>query len=336
VKRGLSILLGETINASAILYRDCERFQIVCPSCREPVFKVVRSSDTDHAAHYLSHYKLIGDDHDCELRVEKLRDVDIDDENRISREQRLSYFLGVLKSQLGQARIYTQSAEKSHWRLQRSEAFRIICDLAYEKAIEDPEGYFDLSLADFLHNVASVGWELRTAFDQEKQVAIARDMWLTILTPHVRSNFDFLFCHSFLYEFSAITNTLEADKSPDVQFQMSKQIQAIIAICEAPRSTARAILDSLNRDFLPIEFSVPRDGQPDYRSSRLSRIVGNTQIGMIGALMKFPYFELLQKEFGDPTKLYPIVDAMHPLSPSEVNRMRGEPTDSAPTHTQAK
>jgi hypothetical protein len=323
VNRGHSILLGETINASSIQYRDCERFQIVCPSCREPVFKAERELESDLTTHYLSHYKRIDTEHGCELRVEKLQDAAISLENRTSRGQRLSYFLGVLKSQLAQDRIYSNSAEKSHWRLEKSEAFRIIRDLAYEKALADPEGYFDISLADYFHNLTSVGWGLRTAFDQRKQSEVAKDMWLTVMAPNARSNFDFLCCHSFLYEISAIRNTLEVDKSPDVQYQMTQQFSAIITICEASRSQARSVLDALNRDFLPADFSVPRDGQPDYRSSRLSRILGNVQIGMVGALMAFPYFELLQRKFGDPTKVYPSQEPTFPVIATEVERMRG-------------
>jgi hypothetical protein len=323
VNRGHSILLGETINASSIQYRDCEHFQIVCPSCREPVFKAERELESNLKTHYLSHYKRVDTVHDCELRVEKLQDAVIDLENHTSREQRLSYFLGVLKSQLAQDRIYSNSAEKSHWRLEKSEAFRIIRDLAYEKALADPDSYFDISLADYLHNLKSVGWGLRTAFDQHKQAAIAKDMWLTVMTPNARSNFNFLCCYSFLNEISAIRNTLEADQSSDVQYQMTQQLAAIVTICEASRSQARSVLDSLNRDFLPTDFSVPRDGQPDYRSSRLSRILGNIQIGMVGALMEFPYFELLQRKFGDPTKLYPLQEPTFPVIATEVERMQG-------------
>ena len=38
MKLGYSILLGETLDASALQYRDCERFQVVCPNCHEPIF----------------------------------------------------------------------------------------------------------------------------------------------------------------------------------------------------------------------------------------------------------------------------------------------------------
>ena len=42
MKLGYSLLLGEHIEAEWIEYTDCKVFQIVCPNCKEPIFKVFR------------------------------------------------------------------------------------------------------------------------------------------------------------------------------------------------------------------------------------------------------------------------------------------------------
>lgn len=49
---GYSILLGETLAALNLQYRDCERFQVVCPHCHEPIFKVRRGADTPDESHF--------------------------------------------------------------------------------------------------------------------------------------------------------------------------------------------------------------------------------------------------------------------------------------------
>lgn len=54
MKLGYSNLLSELIRAELIDYKDSEKFQIVCPCCKEPVFKVIRSNESI-PIHYLSH-----------------------------------------------------------------------------------------------------------------------------------------------------------------------------------------------------------------------------------------------------------------------------------------
>ena len=82
MKTGYSMLLGEYVDSEAINYTDCKSFQIVCPICREPVFKVERSHPPP-TLHYLSHYeesKAFATD--CELRVRGISDRDKEKNNR--------------------------------------------------------------------------------------------------------------------------------------------------------------------------------------------------------------------------------------------------------------
>mgnify|MGYP000085431440 CR=1 FL=1 len=101
MKIGYSILLGEYIDAQAINYTDCKSFQIVCPICREPIFKVERK-DPPPILHYLSHYeKSKAFVSDCELRVKGISDNEKKAENNLARGQKLEYFLSVLKDCFG-------------------------------------------------------------------------------------------------------------------------------------------------------------------------------------------------------------------------------------------
>ena len=97
MKTGYSLLLGEYVDAQKVNYVDCKQFQIVCPICKEPIFKVNREL-TSTPIEYLSHYQkdkaYIAE---CELRVRSLSKEEIAKSNSVSRDQRLEYFLGVLK-----------------------------------------------------------------------------------------------------------------------------------------------------------------------------------------------------------------------------------------------
>jgi hypothetical protein len=84
---GYSILLGEYIEAAALDYKDCEPFQVICPSCHEPLFKAVRQQDEKNI-HYLSHYKkteLYASE--CELRVSTISKNAIENHNSQARDQ---------------------------------------------------------------------------------------------------------------------------------------------------------------------------------------------------------------------------------------------------------
>lgn len=112
MKFGHSILLGETIDAADIQYRDCERFQVVCPHCYEPIFKVRRAAGSPDEIHFYSHYVVSGAyQGECDLRVKSYSRSEIEARNQVSRDQRLSYFLSVLRRTLGMAPNYITTAE---------------------------------------------------------------------------------------------------------------------------------------------------------------------------------------------------------------------------------
>ncbi len=69
MKTGFSLLLQEYVNPVELDYEDCRTFQIVCPACKEPVFKVSRAT-AGNKADYLSHYRKDETlNEQCELRV---------------------------------------------------------------------------------------------------------------------------------------------------------------------------------------------------------------------------------------------------------------------------
>lgn len=107
---GYSLLLSEYIAADAIDYQDCSDWQIVCPICLEPTFKVSRLAQS---IHYLSHYR---DDlsvpSGCENRVRSLSRKQIARHNAKSRDQLLRYFLSELQTGIARAFDFDRKAVK--------------------------------------------------------------------------------------------------------------------------------------------------------------------------------------------------------------------------------
>ncbi len=85
--KGYSNLLTEILPAVDIDYEDTADLQIVCPACREPIYKAVRKSIP--AVHYLAHYEASRSAvAECELRVGSMGEATIISQNQDAREQR--------------------------------------------------------------------------------------------------------------------------------------------------------------------------------------------------------------------------------------------------------
>jgi len=102
MKTGYSNLLGDHVDASHLGYDDCKDFQVVCPCCREPIFKVERAV-RETPTHFLSHYQASASDvADCELRVSSLTMAERAERATISRGQRIDIYLSVLRHEVEQ------------------------------------------------------------------------------------------------------------------------------------------------------------------------------------------------------------------------------------------
>ena len=58
MKYGFSLLLNEYIHPELVEYKDSKIFQIVCPECYEPIFKVNRNNKVTYFSHYKKDEKL--------------------------------------------------------------------------------------------------------------------------------------------------------------------------------------------------------------------------------------------------------------------------------------
>ena len=90
---GYSILLEEHVEAKGLDYPDCRDFQIVCPSCRDAVYKVgAPDSNRQHLSHYpTSRSDVIA----CEERVATYDRTRLESEDAESKGQHLRLFQDV-------------------------------------------------------------------------------------------------------------------------------------------------------------------------------------------------------------------------------------------------
>jgi hypothetical protein len=322
MRQGYSILLGETLEASELEYHDCESFQVVCPTCREPLFKGVRVAGREDALHYLSHYSTSASvTTECELRAARSA-AQVATENRVSREQRLEYFLSVLRRTLSLDPMYTKSAESTHWQLNKATGFTHLRNECFELAVQnrDNDAYFLENARDYVGKLENVGWKLQTSFSRTVQMRIAHDMWRTLTTPLARSNYDFLFNHAFVKELGRWNRAVTA-RVPGHEFaaQMVNYCGRLIA---SRGVQGRALLREMAMRAIPSEAHVMRDGTLDTEpSSYLLRLASSTTIEMAGVLVGVPYFELLKQQYGDSGKVYPYVASEVPESEEEKRRM---------------
>jgi len=100
VKTGYSNFLGEHVLAEQLGYEDCRDFQIVCPCCREPIFKVTREV-AERPIHFLSHYQASRTDvTDCERRVGSITREHREQQDATGRGQRMDLFLSVMAEEV--------------------------------------------------------------------------------------------------------------------------------------------------------------------------------------------------------------------------------------------
>lgn len=300
MKTGYSILLGEYTYAEDIDYRDCEPFQIVCPVCYEPLFKVQRQKD-DATIDYLSHYSADKSyAEDCELRVTSQSRSVYENQNRIARDQRLKYFISVLQEMVSRNEMYPRGTEKSQRFLNRSKALGWFCSVHYENARKKmcDETLLAEAADGYLKDMQEVGVTLKTSFAMGVQKRIAVDMWKYLLSPKGEPNYRFLFNHAYLV-FMMRVNTPQANEMPEAIAYMGKMLGYIGKIPETSKEKGLMIFAEMAATPLGPPLAIEESNFFNKAASEISH-------EMIGCLLGLPYFEFLKERLlqkpGQPDK----------------------------------
>lgn len=292
MKFGYSILLGEIIESDKLNYQDCKNFQIICPNCKEPIFKVKRNSDAINTLHYLSHYeKDKAYQSECELRVGNLSTSNIKLQNTIARNQKLTYFLKVLQDAIlhkyyGPPYTITDGLKQvnnsANIKALRNFYFKNVIKYSILKDKED----FDLSADDYINEMIKLSDEFeKTTFSIDNQKRIAFDIWSYIFTPKGKPNFNFVFNHSFVYLIVRGSKRLDAKDLNDWEKYL---FESMLDLIELNEDEGKRILENMKNYILKPPFV----GEP---SSLLFKMITEIAHEMVGTLISLPYFEILMQ-----------------------------------------
>ncbi len=295
MKLGYSMLLGEYIDAQTINYTDCKSFQIVCPICREPIFKVERK-EPPPVLHYLSHYeKSKAVVSDCELRIKNISGSEKETENNLARNQKLEYFLSVirdeiLKREFGSDPKNIESVKRETLRWMKAPGVNALKNLLYKHQISNNEMnsmenlsiIFDDYVKDFEYEGEAFPL---TGFAIVTQKRIATDIWLHLLSPKANSNFTFLFCVGM----GLLSERISSASKQRQLHQFEKDFSVIIGqLINLSKNKVNSMIDSLIR--IPIGPPYAISG-----SNYLSKLASEICFEMLGIILRLPYFEMLKK-----------------------------------------
>lgn len=291
MKLGYSLLLGEYINSDCINHDDCKSFQIVCPSCKEPIFKVVRET---HGTHYLSHYeKGKAYEADCELRVGNISREEVEKVNSDSKGQRLKYFLEVLRTAILDAAFSNEAesvkAENFAKRIRKSNALRKYREFAVSQSRHSyqalPGDEIARCFEGYIDDVTEISGEFpATSFALATQKRIAQDVWLHLLSANAHENYMFLWGHAY----SLFLTRLEISDKERGSYEYERILhKAMRRMPETNSDEVDAILRELARKDIGAPFA--REGSNLFR-----KMTAEIEHEMLGILLQLRYFEMLR------------------------------------------
>ena len=289
MKRGYSLLLSEYIDANNLEYKDCQYFQVVCPACHEPVFKVMRDTPAS-SLHYLSHYQSSQSlDTDCELRVKGMSQDKIDETNTASREQKLRLFLSVLQRAVLTTVWEHANRRDIRGRIRKMQKRRSLAEfrdrfLASIKRGAVLDDFTDN--CDFYYREQGKG---QTAYMQATQVRIARDVLEHLISSNARSSFDFLFNSSVLYLAARLESSY---KSGQLEEQPKRLLDFVSVLGSGSETRIREAIRAMTEETTYPPFSI--EPMP-----YLQKFAGEVSHEMIGALLRLPYFDILKENLSE-------------------------------------
>jgi hypothetical protein len=294
MKYGHSILLSETIEAVRLEYPDCRAFQVVCPMCREPIFKGVREQPA--VVHYLSHYGAASAyAAECELRVGRFDAGEIERQNLSSRGQRLELFLRVLRDMIKRFE-YRNAREKTETlfrMLERSKPIGFLRDVFVENVAKNAPGasLTDRAVftetADYYINedAGSHHAMWRTGFGLQTQKRIAYDLWCSLCTPACKPNLLFLFNHGYATLLGRLQASLDQGWIDEPSRQLRRYAEKLV---QSSRTGGIALIVEMGNRPTPTPFAIPG-------SNYLNKLISEVNHEMIGCLLRLPYFEVLKE-----------------------------------------
>jgi len=195
MKDAYSNLLGEFLKADEVDYEDTSGFQIVCPCCRDAIFKVVQERPQGSVS-FFSHYRVpegvVGE---CERRVGNMSSAERNDANTLARAQSLELFRSVVRDAVALIPVRGEL-----WPPSRtvdlgipSEDWRACADFVRSLSQDRLQNFVRRNDA-FLE---MAGQENLTRFESRTRTRISADIVRTLVANNSRS-FRYLYDRSFI------------------------------------------------------------------------------------------------------------------------------------------
>lgn len=230
MKYGFSLFLQEYIEPEKVEYDDCRSFQIVCPNCKEPVFKVARKNH-DIQIHYFSHYKKDETlNEQCELRVNRISIETINKKNYESKEQKLSLFIKVFQDLIWENEYDADQLKKvrmKYFQLNRSKTFSHLKKenlKGIRENIHDKNEFLDF-FTEAIENIYNLPYE---NFSGDYVVHIQKEFAYSFLqylvAGHSKTNYFFLINHAFIQLFNDLDRKNKQDLLDDWEILLHEYI----------------------------------------------------------------------------------------------------------------
>lgn len=223
MKFGYSLFLNEYIYPHNIDYEDCRTFQIVCPECKEPVYKVNREE-----IHYFSHYKKDETlNEQCELRVNRIAQETFISKNQESRNQKLSYFLQVFKDIIWKNEYQSNDIKKAKQQFYKLKGCNVFTSLKrfifdyIRKNIEDKKeifDYFDEAIENIFDNEAFKKFKSKYSILVQKDFAY--QFLQHILAGHSKDNYYFLMNLAYIKYFEKLRKKVKENTASNWQISL--------------------------------------------------------------------------------------------------------------------
>jgi len=287
MKYGHSLLLDSPIMAAELVHKDCERFQIVCPICREPTLKVEQEWPQG-TRHYLAHYRKSPISDECELRVAAVPDADIKRAGGISFDQRIALFLRVLRDEIFRATAAHGGLPESALRRRHGNAFASRLMRALSRGMREFPGMRDLFSAPFVEDVlADYADLLPTRAQRDLQIKTARAVFAHLLSPRLEDQFRVLFANAWMV---LNQRCVAAMNQPPPVHPISGTLLAHMRAIEESRGEAasRAVEQAFAARLRP-EWGYQVD-------NAMQKILAEVAHEMIFILLCIPYLDVLKRQ----------------------------------------
>lgn len=299
MRTGFSLVTQDFVAAWEVVHGDCATWRIVCPACREAVFK--GGGDHDRRGHFLSHYPSSAQDVSlCELRVDSITAHQMAEVRAASREQRLAVFQARFREGVERALLRPGLCEEERALGKRLRAALLA---AAERLARQP---YNQALARAVRGLLreqdidrAVRSTLRRHFNdwpdfwRERQAEFARDVIAHVIAPTSRDAFYWLFSLGLVVEHHTMSWTLEHGGKPNANHSAERQEGFAMAYAR----TAAVFVGDDDRAKRRHIGEMRRSPDREF-GSLLDRWGAGQATNMMILLLRVPYLELLREALG--------------------------------------